>query len=53
MCRTEFYIIFNLMFLYQVMSSKFSLLCKFVFGLEDIVADIRILETGSNICALG
>ena len=25
----------------------------FEFGLEDIVADIRILETGSNSCALG
>ena len=27
--------------------------CEFIFGLEDIVADIRILETGSNSCALG
>ena len=28
------------------------LLCEFIFGLEDIVADIRILETGSNSCAV-
>ena len=28
-------------------------MCEFIFGLEDIVADIQILETGSNSCALG
>ena len=29
------------------------ILCEFVFGLQDIVADIRILTTGLNNCPLG
>ena len=39
--------------LYLMGLAKKSVLREFIFGLEDIVAHIRILETGSNSCALG